>query len=518
MKWGMLTILALGAMGAVASSVSRAEGGGIVISEVQTGSSASASQEFIELYNNSATDANADGYALVYVSASGATKTTLVELDIGVRGHGYALYATAEAALSSDGTFKAGMSADAGTVQLVDAAGVVVDMVGWAKSGKTTANSEAAAYTVPAKWESIERKVSGQGLLDTAANTTDFQLATPPSPQGGEIFEPIVDTCTNLDGIQTTMPERYYMVAGDCVEAPALDITELFPNPSVVDDSVGEFVELYNPNDFEVSLEGYILETGADYQYHYTLGDTTIPAQGYVAIYAAQSKLTLGNSVGAARLLLPTATETVTSVAPSYSAVGTDQAWALEGDEWLVTDTPTPGAHNVIQRILAEQDDGAAPVVAGADCPEGKYRNPETNRCRALVETAATDCKTGEARNPETNRCRKIVAATATAAICRDGYERNPDTNRCRKVVGEATQAACKQGYSRNPETGRCKKDASAASAVSGKATTGGSGGSTLVTMGIGLTAATAAIGYGIFEWRSEISRIMGRFVPQFAR
>jgi hypothetical protein len=71
-----------------------------------------------------------------------------------------------------------------------------------------------------------------------------------------------------------------------------------------------------------------------------------------------------------------------------------------------------------------------------ADCGEGRYRNPETNRCKKVETEAAktlTPCAVGYERNPETNRCKKVAVASGLVP-CAEGYERNPETNRCRKV------------------------------------------------------------------------------------
>ena len=66
-------------------------------------------------------------------------------------------------------------------------------------------------------------------------------------------------------------------------------------------------------------------------------------------------------------------------------------------------------------------------------CPEGKYLNILTGRCKNLpTATTVAACKDGYYRNPLTGRCKKIV--TATEKTCAEGYERNPETNRCRKI------------------------------------------------------------------------------------
>src|ERR1700760_1630060 len=50
----------------------------VVVNELQVGSAASASDEFIELYNPCAGDVNLAGYSLVYRSATGTTDVLVI--------------------------------------------------------------------------------------------------------------------------------------------------------------------------------------------------------------------------------------------------------------------------------------------------------------------------------------------------------------------------------------------------------------------------------------------------------
>src|SRR5687768_523813 len=54
-----------------------AESGSVVISQVQTGSSASASHEYISIYNNSDQKVEVTDWCIYYSSSSNATKTEL---------------------------------------------------------------------------------------------------------------------------------------------------------------------------------------------------------------------------------------------------------------------------------------------------------------------------------------------------------------------------------------------------------------------------------------------------------
>ncbi|MBR3256888.1 lamin tail domain-containing protein [Candidatus Saccharibacteria bacterium] len=93
-------------------------------------------------------------------------------------------------------------------------------------------------------------------------------------------------------------------------------------------------------------------------------------------------------------------------------------------ENWAQTYNVTPGRENIYQQYKT--------------CPIGKVINLETGNCvneTSLVTTLA-ECPEGKYRNPLTGRC-KSYATTASAELkpCAEGYERNPETGRCRKIV-----------------------------------------------------------------------------------
>jgi hypothetical protein len=216
--------------------------------------------------------------------------------------------------------------------------------------------------------------------------------------------------------------------------SPACDITNVFineilPNPAGSDAAGGEFVELHNTGSGPVSLAGCQIKT--DKLPELTLPDITLGPGGYYAVGLSDDLL---NSGGGVWFITKTTEEIV-----EYSALGDDEAWALLGGKWQLTELSTPGAANLPtpEKPQAE-DEGPEP------CPPGKFRNPETNRCKNLSETAGSllPCQPGQERNPLTNRCRKTSSTGSSRAPCGPGEERNPDTNRCRKVATGVAGAA----------------------------------------------------------------------------
>ena len=160
--------------------------------------------------------------------------------------------------------------------------------------------------------------------------------------------------------------------------------------------------------------------------------------------------------------------------------------------EIILAETPTDAEH---RSVLPESK----------PCPEGKIRNPLTNRCiktyderhkkkpkkpqesgktleskapqekpkqpkpdkptkpnqpKPTENIANKPCKSGYIRNQETHRCNKIaISKPNTPKICKTGYYLNPQTHRCKKIspTGNAKKP-CEVGKTIRPKSGRCVK------------------------------------------------------------
>ena len=163
------------------------QGDHLLISEISTGG-ASASDEFVELFNPTPAPLALDGLELIYVSASGATVTRKAAWDAGsatVPGGGHLLIANAAGVYAGigDATYANGMAASGGSVALrAGGAATAVDAVGW---GTATAWFEGTPASAPAAGESLERLPGGAlgSGQDTDDNAVDFVVSTTPDPQ-----------------------------------------------------------------------------------------------------------------------------------------------------------------------------------------------------------------------------------------------------------------------------------------------------------------------------------------------
>lgn len=312
--------------------------------------------------------------------------------------------------------------------------------------------------------------------------------------------------------------------------APALKIVEIYPYSSDCapnDKSIlcGDYVKLYNPTDTVVDASQYVLRSDSSSQNRTAsntihLEGTTIAPHGYstISVNDSRDKLSLTNSGGYVWLEDIWGLTTYEHTMARYESAGiTKQGYSYAQNvdgAWDWTSNPSPFGANVFP---VRDVPVPAPVL---ECPVGKYRNPETNRCRAIedaVNELAT-CPEGQARNPATNRCRMIVVvATASLAPCGEGQERNPSTNRCRSIASAVAELLpCDEGYERNPATNRCRKVplASIPLAPFPVQPITQSPQSTALWWAVG-TVVVAGAAYAVWEWRQEVTRLLRRLMPK---
>jgi hypothetical protein len=489
----------------IAAMPTTGESAKLLISELQTGGldalgNENGKLEFIELYNPDDLALDVTGWRLEYLSAShdgtGLPTRLLVALEGIIRPHSYVLVSYDGYIAGADVFFGAGSTAvsgllarSGGHVRIVDALGVTIDLVGWGTG------------VVVGSWPRVAEIPTGQSVqrpLIEAAPAQGQGFASPSSsvtPQGGGLSI-VPPPETEPDPGPDPDPEQHSTCDG-------LIITELLSNPSG-NDTGKEYIELYNPTSQSIRTLGCSLRLGENGK-AFPLPDELLAPQSYRAFFNSESGLTLPNSTAQTIWLVSVNSEQGV-VYPA--GLQNDQAWALKDDTWQRTMMPTPDLANT---IMTEADDDGAneptpQAMSPTACPSGKERNPDTNRCRNILQLTAapTPCKPGTTRNPATGRCRSVLA-TASLAPCKPGQQRNVETNRCRSVLGSATTIkSCAAGQERNPQTNRCRKAQSGGKSIASiqDVRTKGSGFDARWAIVGALIA--GAIGYALYEWRQE--------------
>lgn len=306
---------------------------------------------------------------------------------------------------------------------------------------------------------------------------------------------PVTDNNQADNHNEADLPEEQPVPeAPDTLQCTATNvvISEIVSNPAGSDTDGGEFVELYNSGNGAVVLDGCSLET--DKGSVVPLDGLSVAANGYLAVTLSNG---LYNEDGGTVTFITATDELVVN----YPGLADDQSYSLLQGGWEISNVMTPNAAN---QPTPQEPEAKKSVDQLAPCPEGKFRNPETNRCKNIVSTMSSllPCDPGEVRNPETNRCRKIASLAVSLTPCKPGQERNPATNRCRGVSSATSGLKpCGPGEERNPDTNRCRK---VTTGVAGTATFEPTGPSEL-NNGALIFVSVLAVGYGIYEYRFDL-------------
>lgn len=151
----------------------------------------------------------------------------------------------------------------------------------------------------------------------------------------------------------STSDETITLPAAD-IGLAAPQISEVLPNPAPPQaDAEDEFIELYNSNDKDFDLSGFILQVGTTTLHKYTFpAGTIIGAKKFQAFFSADTGLSLSNSSGQVSLVDPTGN--VLGQTDIYGTAKDGYAWVSADGLWQWTTTPTPNAVNKIAVPLAK--------------------------------------------------------------------------------------------------------------------------------------------------------------------
>lgn len=475
----------------------------VVVSEVRLGGQAVGSaslKEYVTLSNLSDDDIALTNWQLQYA------KITLAPADCGKdKWTTTKLLSGTLTARQSTIVGIAMNDAAAGSVRVMDDHQVVHDMVGWGASAPCF--ESAPAPSIPANDKSLLRMTACDGAydgVDTDNNAADFTI-------GASLTSVMLPECT---------PPPVPPTVNHC---DGLHLSEIGANRE------DQFVELYNSGAAELDLTGCQVQTNRSTTKSVVFDQQSLAPAEYVVLYIKDTPLTLTKTtVGTVYLLSSDGQAEIDSQTYSNLAEGT--SWALLTDGWRQTYAPTPGLENIDQPYLPCDDGYVRNEITGrcnklmvtttsTDCGDGKYRSEDTGRCRTIpVESVLAACKLGQYRSEETNRCRNLVSASALKP-CKDDQYRSEETNRCRNIVtASAALKPCRDDQYRSEETNRCRNIVQTTAAVPYKVEqVTDSPGSYAGWWALG-GVLTLAIGYGVWEWRSEIGYGVRRVASLFRR
>src|SRR3989338_968962 len=269
----------------------------IVINEIQT-EGQTVKDEFIELYNPNEFEVDLKSFALKKKTSTG-TESNLVGDDsfLGIiPASGYFLIAPQSnddesqnyTGLAAPDLYYSGKTfsvADNNTVLLYNDSGTLLDKAGFGQAQ----DFENAPSQNPETGKSLSRKLNGQ---DTDDNLADFEINTPTPKAQNIVYVASIDPIEAVEIVEPVEPVEPEDSITPIKDPPEIVLENILINEIQITGVTAkdEFIELYNPNDTNISLDGFSLKKKV-----YPSGNETnlikssdfigtIPALGYFLI------------------------------------------------------------------------------------------------------------------------------------------------------------------------------------------------------------------------------------------
>ena len=470
------------------SDKSTEENAPILISKI------SQDKKYVEIYNTTNQNVDLAGWKIEYYAGSGAKTVGKIFKDEVILANGFLVLSNDKMSadvIKFDNNL--GLAQNDGSVVLLRPDGSISDTVGWGN------NSKSAGSPIKGGVKIVWRCFIDGNIIDSKNFLSGKNL-------NNQEVEPYSrPNCKS--------PESKSESSKELNKCEGLKLSEIASN---VDE---QFIEIVNSGEKTVITTGCKLTVG-DSGVRENIGDIELNPGEFLTIKIKNTKLKLPKTKGKV-YLLDEAGSKIDST--EYEKLAKSSSWSLIDDEWMQTFMITENSENIFKEYpdcqngyernaLGKCVKIATPPVE-SPCSVGQYRHPETRRCRKIeAAKTITPCKDGYYRSEETGRCRSIASAAAkTLKPCPEGQFRNSATGRCKKIASTDDIAKeCPEGFERNPQTKRCRKIKSANMPTVGSAAAevkqvAGAAWGWWVFGGVSLLA----VGYGIWQWRWEISQFV---------
>ena len=456
-------------------------------------------KKYVEIYNRTNQNVNLAGWKIEYHTGSGVETVGKIFKDEVISPNEFLVLSndkTLAGAIKFDNNL--GLAQNDGSVVLLRPDGSISDIVGWGS------NSKSAGSPIKGGVKIVWRCFIDGNIIDSKNNSTDFLSSKGSDNQ--EIAPYSRPNCKTPDS-KPEPPKELNKCEG-------LKLSEIASN---VDE---QFIEIINSGEKTVITTGCKLAV-SDAGVRENIGDIELNPGEFLTIKIKNTKLKLPKTKGKVYLLDEVGSKI--DAAAEYSSMPKGSSWSSVDNEWTRTFAITEGTANIFKEYLDCQSGYERNVLGRcvkivispieSPCPVGQYRHPETHRCRKIeAAKTITPCKDGYYRSEETGRCRSIASAAAkTLKPCPEGQFRNSATGRCKKIASTDDIAKeCPEGFERNPQTKRCRKIKSAnmptvSSAATEVKQVAGATWGWWVFGGVSLLA----VGYGVWQWRWEISQFV---------
>ncbi len=315
----------------------------LVISKIQiTGGTGKTAEDFVSIYNASATPIDLNGLRLVKRTKSGTTDTILKSWTTStiLNAGAYHVWANTDfaATIKADSSSSQTISNDNGVAIRQSSGGEIIDSVGWGEAANSFVETEVFAVN-PEGGQYIERINN----LDTNNNSLDFQLY-PPEQEEEEENEEDSSSSTGISQGSTK----------------DLLINELFVNPKEIDSLalIPEFIELYNSGSGHINFDDWRIEIG-EIVFELPRG-TTIGPKGFISLRSPKN-ISLPNGGASVKLFSPgrtTANQTIT-----YKKAPDGFAYANFSGAWRWTAVATPDKPNVLAQAPSADFEILGPLL-----------------------------------------------------------------------------------------------------------------------------------------------------------
>lgn len=320
----------------------------VLIIEVQTTGASSAKDEFVELYNTQFAELSVKGWEVQYKAAAGKKWIKRAELSGAIPPRGSMLVSST----NGDSKLTPGMSYAGGSIRIVDQKGVEKDYVAWG----SVALNQGSAAKAPKAGDSLKRVLNdNDNYAFAGSSANNYAVSGSPTPYSDVqswLSEKPIQECRVAPPSKVASPptkKQSSAIIPKNVSTnrptiyPTVLLSEFLPDPEKPQtDSNNEYVELRNPSNKMIDIEGFVLETGGSSQVKQVLRGT-IAANSYTYITSGDANISLINNGGTVRLLRPDGA-LVASI--DYPKAVPGQTWAELNGSWA-WGTPTPGKGNV---------------------------------------------------------------------------------------------------------------------------------------------------------------------------
>lgn len=313
----------------------------VVINEIAwMGTKTSANDEWIELFNNTNSSINLEGWYILHTTQKGKKGST-IDLNGIIPAQGfYLLERTDETTLPeiiADKIYTGALNNEGEFLQLTDSQGTIIDEIdcigGWFAGSNNKPRQT---------MERIDPKTPGN-------DSQNWQ--TSQNPRGTPKAKNSIGTIQSSKE-PTPKPEVQPKKPYSKTYPSGIVINEIIPSPAG-EDKLEEWLEILNKNNEEIDLSGWKIQDtkGAITTYTFPEG-TLIGPKGFLILARPTTKITLNNDGDSLNLIQPNGeiTDTVT-----YEKAVEGESYNRTESGWAWSATLTPGSTNIVASPFKEK-------------------------------------------------------------------------------------------------------------------------------------------------------------------